>query len=169
MTAEAWGLDKKVLDISLDTWDRTMSVNLRSTFAASQAALPHLIARGGGSIINMGSAAGANGASSLVAYGTSKAAIAVFTKYLAVQYGRDNVRSNCIIPGVIQSEQLLKALPDGGESLVANVAFPRIGQPADVANLVAYLVSKDAEFLNGEMIHCDGGASAGRLRIQRDQ
>jgi NAD(P)-dependent dehydrogenase (short-subunit alcohol dehydrogenase family) len=140
MTAEAWSRDTSVLDTTLETWDLTMTINLRSMFVASKAALPHLIAGGGGSII----------------------------KYLAVQYGRDNVRSNCILPGVIQTEQLLNVMGDNIPAVVASTPFNRAGLPTDVAELVAFLASDAAQFLNGQMIHVDGGSSAGRAGPRRN-
>jgi len=168
MTAEAWSRDTSVLDTTLETWDLTMTINLRSMFVASKAALPHLIAGGGGSIINMSSGAGASGSPGLVAYGTSKGGVMTFTKYLAVQYGRDNVRSNCILPGVIQTEQLLNVIGDNVAAITAASPFHRSGLPTDVAELVAFLASDAAQFLNGQMIHCDGGGSAGRAGPRRN-
>jgi NAD(P)-dependent dehydrogenase (short-subunit alcohol dehydrogenase family) len=161
MTTEAWSRDTNVLNTSIETWDLTMSINLRSMFVASKAALPHMIARGGGSIINMSSGAGVAGAPGLVAYGTSKAGVITFTKYLAVQYGRLNVRANCILPGLILTQQIYDNLPDAGASYMRTVPFNRAGKPSDVAAMVAYLASDDAQFVNGQAIHCDGGGSAG--------
>ena len=168
MTAEAWSRDTSVLDTTLETWDLTMAINLRSMFVASKAALPHLIAGGGGSIINMASGAATSGSPGLVAYGTSKGGVMTFTKYLAIQYGRDNVRSNCILPGVIQTEQLLNVMGDNIPAVVASTPFNRAGLPTDVAELVAFLASDAAQFLNGQMIHCDGGSSAGRAGPRRN-
>jgi NAD(P)-dependent dehydrogenase (short-subunit alcohol dehydrogenase family) len=168
MTAEAWSRDTSVLDTTLETWDLTMAINLRSMFVASKAALPHLIAGGGGSIINMASGAATSGSPGLVAYGTSKGGVMTFTKYLAVQYGRDNVRSNCILPGVIQTEQLLNVMGDNIPAVIATTPYPRAGLPTDVAELVAFLASDAAQFLNGQMIHCDGGSSAGRPAPRRN-
>ncbi len=168
MTAEAWSRDTSVLDTTLETWDLTMTINLRSMFVASKAALPHLIAGGGGSIINMASGAATSGSPGLVAYGTSKGGVMTFTKYLAIQYGRDNVRRNCILPGVIQTEQLLNVMGDNIPAVVATTPFNRAGLPTDVAELVAFLASDAAQFLNGQMIHCDGGSSAGRAGPRRN-
>ena len=168
MTAEAWSRDTSVLDTTLETWDLTMTINLRSMFVATKAALPHLIAGGGGSIINMASGAATSGAPGLVAYGTSKGGVMTFTKYLAVQYGRDNVRSNCLLPGVIQTEQLLNVIGDNVAAITAASPFHRSGLPTDVAELVAFLASDAAQFLNGQMIHCDGGGSAGNAGPRRN-
>jgi NAD(P)-dependent dehydrogenase (short-subunit alcohol dehydrogenase family) len=168
MTAEAWSRDTSVLDTTLETWDLTMTINLRSMFVATKAALPHLIAGGGGSIINMSSGAATSGSPGLVAYGTSKGGVVTFTKYLAVQYGRDNVRSNCILPGVIQTEQLLNVMGDNVAAITAASPFHRSGLPTDVAELVAFLASDAAQFLNGQAIHCDGGGSAGRAAPRRN-
>lgn len=161
MTAEAWSTDTTVLDTSLQIWDLTMTINLRSMFIASQAVLPYMLEQGGGSIINMSSGAGLMGMPSLVAYGTSKGGVVTFTKYLAVQYGRDNIRTNCVAPGLIKTQQILDNVPDQGDSFVVTLPFHRTGTTEDIAALVAFLCSDDAKFINGQVIHCDGGGSAG--------
>lgn len=160
MTTEAWSKDTTVLDTDLEVWDRTMHINLRSMFVASKAALPYMLEHGQGSIINMSSVAGMAGAQSLVAYGTSKAAVSALTKYLAVQYGAQGVRANCIAPGTILTQQLLDNA--GGRESEALDSLPslRLGEPEDVANLVAFLASEKAAFVNGETLTCDGGRQA---------
>jgi NAD(P)-dependent dehydrogenase (short-subunit alcohol dehydrogenase family) len=161
MTAEAWGRDTTLLDTTLETFDLTIAINLRSMYVACRAAMPIMLEQGGGSIVNMSSANGAAGAPSLIAYGTSKGAVVTLTKYLAVQYGRQNVRSNCILPGLIMTEQIQKNVPQAPRIYKRTVPFHRAGEPADVAALVVFLASDEAGFMNGQLIHCDGGWSAG--------
>jgi NAD(P)-dependent dehydrogenase (short-subunit alcohol dehydrogenase family) len=161
MTAEAWGRDTTVLETSLDTWDLTFAVNLRSQFVACKAVLPHMLRQGAGSIVNMASGSGHKGAPGLVAYGTSKAATMSFTRYVAVQYGRQNVRANCIAPGVILTEQLMQNAPDLAAATLRTLPSPRVGKPEDIAAMVLYLSSDESAFVNGQTFNCDGGGTAG--------
>jgi NAD(P)-dependent dehydrogenase (short-subunit alcohol dehydrogenase family) len=163
ITAQAWTRDTNVLDTNLDWFDLTLQVNLRSTFIASKRALPHMIANGGGAIINMASIAAFAGAPTLVAYGISKAGVATLTKYLAAQYGRDNVRTNCIAPGAILTQQVLDNVPGVSELAVAALPFTRAGQGSDIGNVVAFLASEDAAYINGQVITVDGGGTAGTV------
>jgi NAD(P)-dependent dehydrogenase (short-subunit alcohol dehydrogenase family) len=161
MTSQAWARDTTVLETSLETWDETFAINLRSQFVACKAALPHMLKGGGGSIINMASGSGHKGANGLVAYGTSKAATMCFTRYLAVQYGRQNVRANCIAPGVILTEQVQRNAPDLAAATLRTLPFSRVGKPEDVASMVLYLASDESAFVNGQTFNCDGGGTAG--------
>ena len=161
MTAEAWSTDSTVLETSLETWDLTMSINLRGMFIACQAVLPHMLEQGSGSIVNMSSGAGLMGMPALVAYGTTKGGVVTLTKYLAVQYGRENIRTNCVLPGLVKTQQVLDNGPNQGEGFAETLPFHRTGRPEDLAGLIAFLCSDDAGFINGQVIHCDGGGSAG--------
>lgn len=160
-TAGAWAVDTTLLETSVETWDKTMQINLRSIFVSCKTAMPHMIAQGGGSIINMGTGGAVRGLPMLIAYGTSKGAVANFTRYLAVQYGRDNVRSNCILPGLIRTRNVLDHVKDASATLVPHLPFHRDGEPDDIGNLVLFLASDEAQFINGELIACDGGYLSG--------
>lgn len=161
VTSGAWATDLTVLETPVEVWDMTMAVNVRSHFVAAKAALPHMLTAGKGSIINTASVAGERGKVGLTAYGASKAAVIQLTRSLATQYGRSNIRTNCICPGVILTEQLLKNAPELEAATLQQLPNPRVGQPTDVAALVAFLASDESGFINGEVIRCDGGASAG--------
>lgn len=160
ITANAWHTDGPVVETPVDVWDRSWSVNVRSYVVAVQEAMPHLLKQGG-TIINMASQAALRGSTGLAAYGTTKAAVAHLTRYLAVQYGRAGVRTNCIAPGVILTPQLIANAPTLEEATLAGLPWPRVGQAEDVANLVTFLASEQASFINGQVISVDGGASAG--------
>lgn len=160
-TDSAWSTDLDVIDTALDVWDMIMAVNVRSHFVAAQAVLPHMLAAGQGSIINTASVAGDRGKPGLTAYSASKAAVMQLTRSLAVQYGRSNIRTNCVAPGVIATQQLLDHAPDLVMATLEQLPYPRVGRPEDVASVVAFLASDASAFVNGQVIRCDGGASAG--------
>jgi NAD(P)-dependent dehydrogenase (short-subunit alcohol dehydrogenase family) len=161
VTSSAWSTDLTVTETALEVWDLVMAVNVRSHFVAAQAALPHMLTAGRGCIVNTASVAGERGKLGLTAYGASKAAVIQLTRSLAVQYGRANVRTNCVAPGVILTEQLVENAPDMEATTLTQLPSPRVGQPTDVASAVAFLASDEAGFINGQVIRCDGGASAG--------
>lgn len=161
ITSTAWGTDGTVASNDLSIWDAAWEVNLRSFVVATQAALPHLIDSGNGSVINMASQAALRGSPGLTAYGTTKAAVAHLTRYLAVQHGRDGVRTNCIAPGVILTPQLIANAPQLEEITLQTLPYYRVGTSEDVANLVVFLASDQAAFINGQVISIDGGSTAG--------
>lgn len=154
---DAWFTDGSVVDTSIEMWDRAFATNVRSIFVMCKNVLPHMAAAGKGSIVNMASVAGLRGSPALTAYGSSKAAVIGLTRYVAAQHGRQGVRCNAIAPGVIRTQQLLDAVPDLPVQALARVASPRVGEPSDIANMVLFLASDDAEFVNGEVYRVDGG------------
>lgn len=150
------GQDTTATDIPLDVWDQTMNVNVRGMLIGARFAIPHMIKAGGGSIINTASGSGLAGDIVRIAYGTSKAAVIALTKYLAVQYGRQGIRSNAIAPGVILTEQM-KKLPVLAATIQRHVVTPRLGIPADIAALAAFLAADESAYITAQTICCDGG------------
>ena len=139
-----------------DVWDETMRVNLRGAMLAIQAAAPHLIARGGGSIINTSSGSGLLGDLRNPAYGASKAALINLTRYVATEYGQQGVRCNAISPGFIvigekPGREAVNAI------MLRHALTPRLGRPEDVAALVVFLASDESAFITGQNICVDGG------------
>ena len=159
-SAQVQAQDTTVVDIPFEIWDRTLQVNLKSYMAGCKYALPHMLAGGGGAIINTASGSGSHGDLARVAYGTSKAAIINLTRYVATQHGRDGIRCNAISPGLILTAASEKAVPELLRMISEHVSTPRLGRPEDVAALVAFLASEDAGYINGENITCDGGMCA---------
>lgn len=149
--------DTDVVSTSIETWDRTMDVNLRGYMVACKHAIPHMIAGGGGSIINTTSNAAFAGDTARVAYGASKAAIISMTQYIATQHGRSNIRCNAIAPGLILDPALEAKMPEFAAMTLRHVLLTRNGRGEDIAGLVAFFASDDSSFVTGQVISCDGG------------
>jgi NAD(P)-dependent dehydrogenase (short-subunit alcohol dehydrogenase family) len=149
-------LDTTVTDIPLEVWNATMNINVTSFLLGSKYAIPHIIAAGGGAIINTSSDSGRVGDLVRTAYGASKAAIISLTQHIAVQYGKQGVRCNAITPGVVLSEAM-KAQPELMEFIRPHILTPAFGEPEDIAALAAFLASDESRYITGQAISCDGG------------
>lgn len=149
--------DTTAVNIDLDVWRTTLEVNLTGYLACCKYTIPHMLNRGGGSIINTASSAGSAGDVRTIAYGVSKGGIIALTKYVATQYGRQGIRCNAVSPGLILTDALRRNAPDYIEILSRHVITPRLGTPEDIAALVAYLASDESGYVNGQNIACDGG------------
>jgi NAD(P)-dependent dehydrogenase (short-subunit alcohol dehydrogenase family) len=158
---EAIGSDGGVVDVDLDVWDLTMTVNLRGTLLACKHAIPAMIERGGGSIINM-STNGAYAADvARVAYGVSKGGINALTLYVATLYGAHGIRCNAISPGLVMTEAADRTLPPPVRDIFnANHLTTELCQPEDIASAVAFLASDDARQMTGATLRVDGGMMA---------
>ena len=154
------GADTTVLETSIETWDQSFAVNVRSYFIATKYALPHMLKNGSGSIVNIASDSGLGGDCALVAYGSSKAAVVNFSRYVAAQYGRQGIRCNTICPDPIATQALREHAPETLKSTLNAVYVPQLGEPQHIAALVAYFSSDEAAYTNGAMISCDGGLDA---------
>jgi NAD(P)-dependent dehydrogenase (short-subunit alcohol dehydrogenase family) len=147
-----------LVELDIELWDRTIDINLRSVYLASKHAIPHLIKRGGGAIINISSAAALGGYHMLHAYGTSKGGVNTLTKYIATAYGKDNVRCNAVLPGLHLSEEAkARTSAESLQALAEHCMLPRLGLPDDIAKVVAFLASDDAYYVTAQLISVDGG------------
>jgi len=155
-----YALDSNAIDIPLETWNATLSVNVTGYMLGCKYALPHLIRSGNGSIINTASGSGVLGDLARIAYGASKGAIITLTKYIATQYGHLGVRCNAVAPGVIVTPALEASVPGLKELIKRHVLTPRFGTPEDVAALVAFLASDESGYITGESIGINGGSMA---------
>lgn len=151
--------DTDIVDIDLDLWDRVMAVSLRGYVAAMKYAIPQMLSRGGGVIVNMSSAAAFQGEPARPAYATAKAGIGALTRHVASRWGKDGVRCNAVAPGFTATDTIRSApqWPELEAAALKRIRGPRVGAPDDVASLVAFLLSEESEWINGQIINIDGG------------
>jgi NAD(P)-dependent dehydrogenase (short-subunit alcohol dehydrogenase family) len=148
--------------ISVEQFDRVIGVNLRGTWLGMKYALPIMMKQRSGSILNVSSLAGLKATPGGAAYCASKFAVIGITQAVAIEYGKYNIRANCIIPGWIETPMVHRLF--GGtlpESSVTAPPLRRIGQPEDVAKAALFLVSDDADYITGTIFTVDGGINAG--------
>jgi len=150
-------LDTTPVDIPIEIWDEIIDINLRGYLLGCKYAIPHMIARGGGSIINTASNSGVAGDLARVAYGASKGGIITLSKYVATQYGKQNIRCNSVSPGVVLTAALEATVPGLKEVIQRHILTPEFGTPDDIAALIAFLASEESRYITGENISISGG------------
>ena len=149
--------------ITEDQWDETFNTNVRGLWLLSRAVLPHLRKTGGGSIINMASVLGLNGARNRAAYAASKGAVVLLTKCMAIDHGPENIRVNAICPSFIETEltaAVIAKAPNPNSVRAERIAshpLGRLGQPEDIAGLAIYLASDESSWVTGTVFPVDGG------------
>jgi NAD(P)-dependent dehydrogenase (short-subunit alcohol dehydrogenase family) len=161
---------KTVLELSEEEWDLEMAVNLKAVFLLSRAAIPHMLEKGGGVIINNGSDWGLVGAPRAASYCASKGAVVLLTKAMAIDYGAHHIRVNCICPGDTDTPMLRNEalqLSETDETFLREAAqrppLQRLGRPEDIAQAALYLASDESSFVTGTTLVVDGGGLAGGL------
>jgi len=146
-------------DLPLEVWHETIDVNLNGTFYCCKYALPHMIAGGGGSILNTASVA-VNGALEYNAYATAKGALIPLTRTLAMQYVPDNVRVNLIVPGGTRTERIVDRFDREGRTGGYGQRAPLgMNDPLDIAYAALFLASDESRHITGQVLHVDSGYS----------
>jgi len=156
--------DASVLDTKVDAWDRVQAVNTRGVFLCCKHGIPHLLARGGGSVINVASFVAVLGAAtSQISYSASKGAVLSMSRELAVQFARQGVRVNALCPGPVETPLLLNIFGDDPAALERRrIHWPmgRLAKPREIVNAALFLASDDASYVNGATFLVDGGLTA---------
>ena len=151
-------------DVLNNNWEPNLAVALRGTSHCSDAVIPVMQQAGGGSIVNIASVNGLIGLQGIHAYSAAKGGVIALTRSMAVAYGKDNIRINCICPGTIQTEvwePMLERNPQILDEITPWYPLGRIGQPIDIANAALFLASDEAGFATGAVFVIDGGLTAG--------
>jgi NAD(P)-dependent dehydrogenase (short-subunit alcohol dehydrogenase family) len=151
------GQDTDVETIDLDVFDRTLAVNLRGHVLCTRLAIPRIVERGGGAIAYTSSAAAYIGEPERPAYALAKSGLTALTRHVASRWGKQRVRANAVAPGLV----LTPAVRAGSmaDHVIARVPHTRLGEPSDIAAAVAFLLSDDAAWINGQVLSVDGGAT----------
>tara|TARA_B100000315_G_scaffold260732_1_gene324582 strand:- start:4423 stop:5163 length:741 start_codon:yes stop_codon:yes gene_type:complete len=149
--------DAILLRLSEDAWDQVINVNLTGAFYCTKGVLPSMVKNRNGRIVNIASIVGAMGNFGQANYAASKGGLIAFTKVVAREYARRGITSNAVAPGFIDTA-MTQAMPSGDrESLIKQIPCERLGTPEDVAHAVTFLVSKEANYITGQVLHVNGG------------
>ena len=157
------GKDSKIADVSLDTWQRTVDINMTGAFLSVKYAMPALIKSGHGSVILIGSPTGMTmEGAGYTAYGASKAGMMGLSRIIAVDYKEQGIRSNVVVPGTMSTPLIQKIAddPEKGPDLIRRTPLGRMGDPKDLTGIVNWLVSTESSFATGAFYAVDGGMTA---------
>jgi NAD(P)-dependent dehydrogenase (short-subunit alcohol dehydrogenase family) len=147
-----------VVEMSVETWNETVTTNLSGTFYTCRAVLPHLVRAGGGAIVTFTSVAAYRVWPHDVAYNASKAGVDMLTRTIAVEYGEHGIRANCISPGVVDAGMTDEVEDDRERERLARMhAIPRLGLKEEVAEAAVWLASDASSFTTGSVLRVDGG------------
>lgn len=153
--------DRDLLTMDTDYWDRAMAVNLRGAMLCAKHAIPAMLERGGGAIVNFGSTSGVLGDVGLFAYSSTKTALLGLTRTIATTYGKQGIRCNAVCPGSVWSEGMKQSMPEEMLDMMTRTRLtPRLGEASDIAHMVAYLASDKASYITGQSFLVDGGGTA---------
>ena len=148
-------------DVSEDEWDRVFAINVRAIFLFCKVAIPAMRSAGGGAIVNVASISGLLGDYAMDAYNASKGAVVNYTRSLALNGARDHIRVNALCPGLVMTDMATAAIadPDDRDFWLDRIPLHRPADPAEMASVIAFLLSDDASYMTGSIIAADGGMS----------
>ena len=154
--------DGRVDELTLEMWDAILQSDLRGTFYATKQVIPYLQKNeNGGSIINIGSMASCAGDLGSTAYACAKAGVNILTQYTALQYGKQNIRCNCVRPGLIVTPENEARVPQALKDIfTSNIMVNRYGCPEDIGHMCVYLASDESSYVTGQIINVDGGLNS---------
>ena len=140
-----------------EEWKRVIDINLTSTFLITKGVIKKMLKSKNGKIINVTSVVGHSGNIGQTNYAASKAGIVAMSKSLALEYGKKNIKVNCVSPGFILSDMTTKISDEHTDLLKSRISLNKFGEPVDVANTIAFLCSNLSDYITGETIHVNGG------------
>ncbi|MGN1333424.1 MAG: SDR family NAD(P)-dependent oxidoreductase [Lachnospiraceae bacterium] len=154
--------DGRVDELSLEMWDNIFQSDLRGTFYTTKCVLPHMQKNEtGGSIINIGSMASCGGDLGSTAYACAKAGVDMLTQSTALQYGKQNIRCNCVRPGLIVTPENDAYVPQALKDIfLSNIMVNRYGCPEDIGHMCVYLASDESNYVTGQVFTVDGGLNS---------
>ena len=159
--------DSKVTDVDMDVWERTIPLDLKGPFLCSRFGIPHIIASGGGAVVNVSSVVALRGNHPAHVYSSAKGGLISLTRSLAGSYSDEGVRANVICPGLIKTDRIRsryvarKPSAERGGTVSVFESYPfGVGEPEDIANIALFLASDESRMINGAVIPAEGGISA---------
>lgn len=153
--------DGSVTELTVEMWDAMFTSDLRGTFYAIKTVIPYMQKNGGGSIVNIGSMASTGGDLGATAYACAKAGIDMLTSCVALQYGKDNIRCNCIRPGLIVTPQNEEFVAQELKDIfLSNIEVNRYGCPEDIGHTAVFFGSDESAYVTGQIINVDGGMNS---------
>lgn len=155
-----WSTHGPMSTMSTETWKGDFELNIDTSFFCAREAAQHFLAQGSGSIVNVSSVAGSDGVTGLGAYSSAKAALQMFTRVAAAEWGPQGVRVNCVAPGLIATDNAMKAFAAAKldlEAICGRFPLRRAGTPEDVANAIVFLASDAAAYITGVTLLVNGG------------
>ena len=149
--------DELLISMEREDWDKVIATNLGGLFNCTKAAAKYMMMQKSGRIINMSSVAGERGGRGQSNYAASKGAVNAFTRSVAMELARKKVTVNAVAPGVVETEMSSEVIRRAQDIILNSVALKRLGQPEEIAKVVAFLASDDSSYITGEVIRVDGG------------
>jgi 3-oxoacyl-[acyl-carrier protein] reductase len=150
-------MDKKLENMSIEQWNRVISVNLTGTFNCTKSVIKYMKEQGGGKIINITSVVGEIGNFGQSNYAASKGGVIAFTKTVAKEYAKDGILVNAVAPGFIKTK-MVRSIPEKiMQKILEQIPLGRLGAPEEVAKLVCFLASDDVNYITGQVININGG------------
>lgn len=160
MTEAAILSDTDAVDVDLAVFDRTIAVNLRGHLLCTRHAIPLMLERGGGAIVYTSSAVSISGEPQRPSYGMSKSGLNGLMRHVSSRWGREGIRANCVAPGMVLSQTLLEHSDAAFREFALSLGhLSRLGEPADIAAAVAFLMSDDAGWITAQVLSVDGGTA----------
>ena len=149
---------RPVVDMTEDDWDHVVDLNLKSVYLCSRAALPHMIERGSGRIVNIASNIAVTGGAGRASYAAAKGGVVAFTKSLALEVAEHAITVNAVAPGLTNTPRVRARLGSDRATADRTIPLGRIAEPADVAKAVVFFASEEAAYITGQTLHVNGGA-----------